>query len=199
MMSGQLIYHERFVPEEKLKSTKITFKLSEACYLNYNDHRLFGRINAVKDLSELKFFQTIGPDPLESAFTPEWLKERLLKHKAPIKSLLMNQQFVAGIGNIYASEILFRSRISPLRAGCSLRRAEVLLLYQSTVDVLNEAICLRGSSMNTYRDVNNEKGGFMNRVQVYGREDEQCLHCGNFIRRIIQAGRSTFFCRRCQS
>jgi formamidopyrimidine-DNA glycosylase len=111
----------------------------------------------------------------------------------------MNQFFVAGIGNIYASEILFRAGIHPTRPARSLKEEEIKNLHSKTQETLREAIQLRGSSVNTYRDIEGRKGNFINRIQVYGRKNETCYRCQGIIEAIVQAGRSTFFCRRCQS
>ena len=191
-MTGQLIYGK------DLPNTRVIFKLSNGKYLNYNDQRRFGRLYVVKDLSEVAFFRTLGIEPLSRGFDLRWLSTKLRLKKTPIKSLLMDQNFIAGIGNIYASEILFRARIHPQKRATSLTEKEVAQLRQITVNVLKEAIKLRGSSVNTYRDTNGQKGSFVRRIQVYGRESEECLICKKPIKRIVQAGRSTFFCPGCQ-
>ena len=197
MMTGHLVYDP--VGEKVTdRDTKIVFTLSNQSRLNYNDQRLFGRIQYVDDLKKIEFFRHIGPEPLEKEFTVDWLKLNLEKSSGPIKSLLMNQHFIAGIGNIYASEILFRSRISPRRSARRLKREEIALLHRATVDILKEAVSLRGTSMRNYRDLSGTKGNFMNRIKVYGREQEKCLQCKTPITKIVQAGRSTFYCKRCQ-
>lgn len=191
-MTGQLIYGE------ESKASRVSFQLSGGLYLNYNDTRRFGRLNVVSNLNDFKFIKSLGPEPLGEEFNCTWLSQELKKHKAPIKSLLMNQNFVAGIGNIYANEILFRSKIKPQKKAYRLNLQEIELLHRRTIEVLTEAINLRGSSVNTYRDLNGQKGNFINRIQVYGREDELCAVCQSPIQKIVIAGRSTFFCRRCQ-
>lgn len=193
MMTGQLVLGLR-TPQ-----ARVYFKLSNGQYLNYNDQRRFGRLTLVDHLSEMKFLRTIGVEPLSGAFNPGWLKTQMRFRKTPIKNLLMNQNFIAGIGNIYASEILFRCGINPQRAAGRLKIEEIKLLHEQTVSVLNEAIQFRGSSVNNYRDAKGEKGHFVNRIQVYGRENEKCVRCQRPIQRIVQSGRSTFFCKRCQS
>lgn len=214
MMTGQLIYGENFMKRpsdgstlrpatfkgrRSSGSTKLTFLFCDGSFLNYNDHRLFGRLTRVDELSQVKFLNTLGPEPWDAVFNFEWLQTKLKKHTMPIKSLLMNQSFVAGIGNIYASEILFRARINPRRPARSLTKGEIRVLHRMTTRVLEEAIQGRGTSMNTYRDTNGEKGIYSNRIKVYGRENERCFRCKKPIQRIVQAGRSTFFCRNCQS
>ena len=191
-MTGQLIYGQ------KSSGSKVTLRLSNGKYLHYNDARRFGRLHVLKELGELKFLRTLGPEPLGKDFNVQWLTGRLRARKSPIKSLLMNQFFVAGIGNIYASEILFRAGINPTRPAKSLKEKEIKNLHQKTQEILKEAIRLRGSSIDTYRDIYGKKGNFLKRIQVYGRQDEVCHRCGNTIQAIVQSGRSTFFCCRCQ-
>lgn len=195
MMTGQLIFSSEQAP---MAMTKITFRLSNGKYLHYNDQRLFGRLQIVHDLAEIPHLQTMGPEPLGPEFETAWLADRLKKRSMPIKTLLMNPQFVAGIGNIYASEILFVSRINPRRKAGKIKPEEIKRLHRATIDVLQEAVRRRGTSMRNYRDGNGQKGGFMKRIKVYGRENEQCYRCDGPILKIVQAGRSTFFCKTCQ-
>ncbi len=169
VMTGQLVFGR------KSPQARVSFRLSGGEYLNYNDQRRFGRLTLVRDLEELKFFRSLGPEPLSGAFNLKWFRKHLKKHKAPIKSLLMNQNFVAGIGNIYASEILFRCGIKPSRPADTLTSGEAAILRKTTVGVLREAIRFRGSSIHTYRDTKGEKGFFINRIKVYGKEKEECV------------------------
>lgn len=182
----------------ELKTAKVVFKLSNGKYLNYNDTRRFGRLYVIKDFDESPFLKSLGPEPLSRDFNVNGLKERLQKRKTPIKSLLMNQNFIAGIGNIYASEILFRCGIHPQRPALSLKDNEITLLYKEIVGVLKEAIKFKGSSINTYRNTKGLKGKFHNRIQVYGKHLEKCPRCPFLIQRVFMAGRSTFFCSSCQ-
>jgi formamidopyrimidine-DNA glycosylase len=195
MMTGQLIVSDNSAP---LRDTKVTFHLSNAMSLHYNDYRTFGRLQVVDSLDEIPYFKALGPEPLEKLFTVSWLAQELKKKKTPIKPLLLNHQFVAGIGNIYASEILFLSGIDPRRSAATLKKNEITQLHQSTKKILQDAIRSRGTSMNTYRDAQGEKGNFINRIKVYGRENEPCLSCHSVLVREFQAGRSTFYCPQCQ-
>ena len=195
MMTGQLIFSAAFTA---MPMTKITFSLSNGRYLHYNDQRLFGRLQIVGDPREIPYLQTIGPEPLSREFQVAWLSGQLKKRSMPIKTLLLNPQFVAGIGNIYASEILFASKINPRRPARKVKPQEIAKLHQAIIDVLKEAIRWRGTSMRNYRDGKGQKGGFMNRIKVYGREHAQCPKCRAPITKIVLSGRSTFFCKRCQ-
>lgn len=193
-MTGQLIYGDKL----GLKETKVIFGLANGKFLNYNDQRLFGRLSFVPHLDEEPFLTTIGPEPFAADFSSGWITGQLRNRRVPIKTLLLDQHFIAGIGNIYASEILFAARISPKKQAARLSQSEINALQQATIRVLKEAIRYRGTSMRNYRDSNGEKGSFINRIKVYNREHEPCPVCKCVIKRIVQAGRSTFYCQRCQ-
>jgi len=193
-MTGQLIYGEKL----SLKETKLIFTLSNGKYLNYNDQRLFGRLSFVTNLADDSFLRAIGLEPLAEDFSGVWMRAQLKKRRVPIKTLLMDQHFIAGIGNIYASEILFDAKISPKKRGDRLSQSEINALHKATIRVLKEAIRFRGTSMRNYRDSNGEKGSFINRIKVYNKENKPCPVCSGAIKRIVQAGRSTFYCTSCQ-
>ena len=194
-MTGQLIYGATM---PSIQHTRVVFYFSDGDILSYNDQRMFGRLILTDDLNSLSYLKSIGVDPLESDFNREWIARWIKKRKIPIKNLLMNQRFIAGIGNIYASEILFSAGINPQRKAERLTQKEIEDLRLATVGVLKEAIRFRGTSMRNYRDASGLKGKFINRIQVYGRDEESCYGCRSPIVRIVQAGRSTFFCERCQ-
>lgn len=196
MMTGQLIHSEK--NPRPSNATKITFQLSNHSYLNYNDHRLFGRLQFCRTLEEIKFFKDLGLEPLSSTLSVRWLADQLISRSTPIKNFLMNQKFVAGIGNIYASEILFAAGIHPRRAAKTLSKKETHSLHEKIKEILTEAIRFRGTSMRDYRDAGGRKGNYINRIKVYGRENHPCLSCQTIVERFVQAGRSTFFCPRCQ-
>ena len=193
-MTGQLIVGKEF----KDAHTKIVIKLSNNQYLIYNDQRIFGKIHLVKNLKQVPFLNQLGPDPIHKTFQLSWLELNVKEKNAPIKTLLMNQHFLAGIGNIYASEILFRAGIRPQKISRRLKKDEIKKLFWSMKDVLKEAITYRGSSMRNYLDSFGEQGKFKERIKVYDRENQKCFLCQHPIQKIIQAGRSTFFCRHCQ-
>ena len=197
-MTGQLIYGEHLKHSKKLKDTKGVLGLSNGKFLNYNDQRLFGRLSYVNTLSEDKLLKRLGPEPFEKDFQPEWIASRSKQHRIPIKMLLLDQHFIAGIGNIYASEILFEARIHPKKPAKELKQSEIKALHASTIHVLKEAVRYRGTSMRNYRDGNGQEGKFMNRIKVYNKEDEPCPVCQRAISKVVQNGRSTFYCRNCQ-
>ncbi len=197
-MTGYFVYGPQLRVNQESSETKVVFRLSNGQYLNYNDQRLFGWLYYVDRLDEVPYLTTIGPEPLESDFTLDDFFERIGRRVSPIKTLLMDQHFIAGIGNIYASEILYASRIHPQRRANTLNQKQISRLHRSIVKILNEAVESRGTSMRNYRDSSGQKGNFMRRIKVYGRKDRQCPSCKQPIQRIVQAQRSTFFCNHCQ-
>ncbi len=168
------------------------FTLDDGVLL-YNDPRQFGRIEwsagAAKRVAKL------GPEPLE--ITLEEFQKRM-KRKSRVKPLLLNQAFLAGIGNIYADESLFSSGIHPLALASKLSAPRVAKLHQAIRDILSEAIEQRGSTISDYRDANGAAGGFQLLHKAYGREGEPCVICGTPIRKTLVAQRGTHYCPRCQ-
>lgn len=192
MMTGQLVVNGTMD-----KHSHIVFNLDKDQLL-YNDQRVFGQLRVVKDLKEIKHFTILGPEPFDNAFNADYVGVYLNKTSRPIKSVLLDHIFVAGIGNIYASEILFQSKISPERLGRQIKKTEIPILLAKTREVLNHAIKLRGSSMRNYRDGAGQKGNFNKVIQVYARTNAPCNVCKAPIIRLVQAGRSTFYCKKCQ-
>jgi formamidopyrimidine-DNA glycosylase len=193
MMTGQLI-----ADGQKDKHTRVTFNFSDGSRLLYNDQRRFGRIRLVESLSQIRHFNILGPEPLSKDFTPALMREAFRKTIRPVKNVLLDHTFVAGIGNIYACEVLFRSRLSPMRQARGISPAEIKTMHRAIIEVLKEAIVHRGSSMRNYRDGDGQKGRFSERLMVYARQGLPCLRCQKSIQRVIQAGRSTFYCGHCQ-
>ncbi|MBI4309273.1 MAG: bifunctional DNA-formamidopyrimidine glycosylase/DNA-(apurinic or apyrimidinic site) lyase, partial [Candidatus Omnitrophica bacterium] len=181
MMTGQMVLNGAANPH-----TRVKFEISGGDGLLYNDQRVFGQLRVVKDLREVKYFQILGPEPFTQNFSEEYIAAYLKKSKRPIKNILLDHTFVAGVGNIYACEILFRCRISPKRRAHRIKpAAEVPVLRAQTIAVLKEAIALRGSSMRNYRDGAGQKGAFSRRLRVYAKENGPCSICRNPIARIV--------------
>ena len=141
----------------------------------------------------------LGPEPLAASYRAADLARTLASTRSPVKNALMDQRRVAGVGNIYASEALFRARVDPRRPGRDLTRPEIGRLHRSVRSVLREALRQAGTSFQNYRAVNGRSGSFQASLLVYGREGEPCRTCGTPVERIVQAGRSTFLCPSCQS
>src|SRR3989339_436056 len=189
-MTGQLVY-----PGDTKKS-RVSFKLSDGKWLDFNDQRLFAELRLLDDWRSLKFVQNLGPEPFDISLGQ--FKEMLSKKKTKVKPLLMDQAFISGIGNIYAAESLFRARIHPARPANSISDKEKELLFQEIKATLKEAIQSGGSSIDDYVRLSGEPGGYVKYHKVYGREGKPCLICKTPIKRIALGGRGTFFCPKCQ-
>ncbi len=169
-------------------------------WLIFNDPRRFGLIDLVnnQDLRRHQLLAKLGPEPLSTDFNHQYLANKLANKNINIKTSLMDNQIVVGVGNIYANESLFLAKILPLRSSKSINDEEIKNLIKSIKFVLNQAIANKGSSINDYVDADGNIGNFQNNFKVYGRINQNCIKCSNKIERIIQNGRSSFFCQKCQ-
>jgi formamidopyrimidine-DNA glycosylase len=167
----------------------------------FNDPRRFGFMDLVAsaDLARCAHLAAMGPEPLDPAFSAAVFNRRLAGRSAPIKAALLDQRLIAGIGNIYACEALFRARISPRRKAAGVAGARGARLHAAIGAVLREAIEAGGSTLRDFAGASGAAGAFQHRFEVYDREGEPCRRCAEPVRRIVQAGRSTFYCGRCQS
>ena len=183
---------------EVAKHTHAIARLASGRELRFVDPRRFGRL-AVTGAGALasEVFQAPGDEPLESQVARFIALFR--GRKTPIKSALLNQKLLSGVGNIYADESLFRAGIRPRRRAASLSREQLRRLHSCLQEVLREAIALGGSSVSDYVDADGEEGFFQLQHRVYGREGEPCLICETPIKRVVIAGRSSHYCRRCQT
>jgi formamidopyrimidine-DNA glycosylase len=172
------------------KHTHAVARLASGRELRFVDPRRFGRLSVTQG------FAAAGSEPLEVEF--DRFVELFRGRKTPIKSALLNQKLLSGVGNIYADESLFRAGIRPRRRAASLTRKELSRLYATVQEVLREAIAAGGSSISNYVDADGEKGFFQLQHRVYGRENEPCLACKTPIKRIVIAGRSSHYCQKCQ-
>jgi formamidopyrimidine-DNA glycosylase len=186
---------------EDAKHDHLLLETAAGVCLAYNDPRRFGmmgwyRTSALPDAPPLK---NLGPEPLEDNFTGQYLHRQASRHAIPVKVLLMNASVVTGVGNIYASESLFRAAIHPARAADSLSGAECERLVRSVRETLRIAIDAGGSTLRDYRTPHGELGCFQHQFSVYDKDKQPCP-CGRAaVQRIVQAGRSTYFCPACQS
>jgi len=206
-MTGLLIYPYNENSEEitegkiKAKHNHLVFTFTDDTQLVFNDVRRFGKIFLVSNIDEVGSIAKLGIEPLEDYFTEEVFIQVLNKKKnSKIKSFLMKQEFITGLGNIYANEVLYRSNIHPLRPVFSLNKKEIKNLYQQIKLVLGEAVKLRGSTVadEAYRDTDGEKGKFAKKLQVYARKGESCIKCGHYIEVVRIESRSSFICPQCQ-
>lgn len=177
-----------------VKHDRAVFRLNEGC-LVFQDMRRFGtfKLETMADLDA-----RLGPEPLGDEFTVAGFRKSLQGRRVPIKPLLLDQRLVAGIGNIYASEALFMARIHPERPAGELKPAEIKRLHGAIRDILQRAVDGLGTTYSTYLDGEGRAGTFQNALQVFQKTGEPCPQCGDSLERVVQAGRSTFFCGRCQ-
>jgi len=193
-MSGQLLVCQPAA--DHVKHTHFIATLHSGRELRFVDPRRFGRLSVRESKPDDDHGWAGGSEPLDIGF--ELFAALFKKRKAPIKSALLNQKLLRGVGNIYADEALFRAGVRPRRRSSSLTRAELHKLYTHLQAVLNEAIAAGGSSISDYVDAEGEEGQFQIQHRVYGREGEPCLVCQTPIKRIVLAGRSAHYCPKCQ-
>jgi len=183
--------------DELLKHTHAVLKLKSGRELRFVDPRRFGRLEVVRfDEKSKTGFAAPGDEPLDSE--ADRFVELFRKRKTPIKSALLNQKLLSGVGNIYADEALFRAGIRPRRSAASLTLVQLRKLHGALIEVLKEAIALGGSSVSDYVDADGKEGFFQLQHRVYGREGEPCQVCQIPIKRVIIAGRSSHYCPHCQ-
>jgi formamidopyrimidine-DNA glycosylase len=184
------------------KHDHLIFETDGGMRMIYTDPRRFGLVTFADPdkLDEHPLLASMGPEPLSNSFHSDYLMEKLAKRKSPIKNVLLDQKIIAGLGNIYVCEALFRAHINPERHAATLNKREVEALVPIINDIIREAIAAGGSSLKDYAQVDGELGYFQHQFQAYGREDQACINqgCGGTIDRIAQSGRSTFYCKRCQ-
>ena len=198
---GQYVYE---VAPEKAghgKHDHVVFETDAPARIVFSDHRRFGLMTLLdtRRLEEHPLFKGLGAEPLSKDFGPKVLANAFRNKKAPIKSALLDQRVIAGLGNIYVCEALFRARVSPRRRASSISEKNLVLLAKTIVAVLEEAVRAGGSSLRDHKRVNGELGEFQHRFAVYDREGLPCPgKCGGLVKRITQSGRSTFYCPRCQ-
>ena len=188
-MTGRMVVCD--AAEEVAKHTHLIAKLASGRELRFVDPRMFGKLSV-----HAGGFDPGGIEPLEA--TEEQFVALFKGRKTPIKSALLNQKLLRGVGNIYADESLFRAGIRPRRRASTLTLAQLKKLYGAVQEVLREAIALGGSSVSDYVDADGEEGFFQLQHRVYGREAEDCLVCGTTIQRVVLAGRSSHYCAKCQ-
>jgi formamidopyrimidine-DNA glycosylase len=201
---GAFAHPERKIP----KHEHVVFHLGDGTAVRYSDTRRFGLMDLIRAerLEGHALFKGLGIEPLSPAFTPEWLAGRLKGKATSIKAALLDQRLIAGIGNIYACEALFRAGISPLRLAGSLatKSGKPTKKTEALVDaikaVLGDAIKAGGSSLRDYKRADGRLGRFQHRFKTYNREGKPCPRkgCGGTVRRVVQGGRSTFYCPTCQ-
>jgi len=190
------------VSEPPVRHEHIVFWMSGDQRIGYHDPRRFGMMD-IAATSRVEFdrrLRDLGPEPLAPEFNARYLHDRLRSRKSPVKSALMDQRLVAGLGNIYVSEALWRAGISPRRRCNRIALARVSGLVDAIRGTLDEAIAAGGSTLRDHQGVDGSLGTFQHRFNVYGKDRMECPRhgCGGKVVRVVQAGRSTFYCRACQ-
>jgi formamidopyrimidine-DNA glycosylase len=194
-MTGQLAPILAEYPREK--HTHVCLLLNDGRELRYTDARRFGRMAYLTEALLAEELKGFGADPLE--VSKEEFANRIHGRRARIKALLLDQSVLRGVGNIYADESLWRAKIHPARLGASLERKQAETLRRVLQEILQKAIVMRGSSISDFLDAAGEPGEYQRHHRAYGREGKNCYRCKSVIRRAIVAGRSSYFCPKCQS
>lgn len=194
--------HGEEVPEN-LATNKHThfvasFKTGEQLF--FNDLRKFGYLKLVNPKQLDKVLARYGPEPLSPDFTVEYLQERLKNRQTSLKSFLLNQQVIAGLGNIYVDEVCFAAKVRPTRKAQRVTKAEAKKLHAAIQKIITQAIVARGTTFSDYRDGAGQPGGYFKKLKVYGRANQPCRRagCKGVVKKIKHGGRGTHFCSSCQ-
>ena len=184
------------------KHNHVYFTLNNGLILIYNDVRRFGffKLYHVNSLENIPFLKKLGVEPLSNMFNLKYFKIGIINKKENIKKLLMNQEFLSGLGNIYSNEILFKSKISPLRICDSLTKSEIKNLIFNVKKILNFSIIKGGASIKDFKDTSGKTGNFQQYFHVYDQNNKKCsrISCNGKIKKVLLGQRSTFYCNKCQ-
>lgn len=210
-MSGQLVYEDAngkyggghpvppFNETMPGKHTRVIFTFDDKAILYFNEMRMFGWVKIVDEEKLNSEILKLGIEPLNPQFDIDWFKEILKKKKdTKIKQLLMDQAMIAGIGNIYASEICFYAKVNPMRLAKSLTEDEIKNIFKGIKLILIEAINYQGTSSKQYVNLEGKAGNYDRLLKVYGRTGQKCYRCTGVINRVVIGGRGTFYCLKCQ-
>ena len=201
-MSGSLTCRDRDFDSSEFnpRHDHVEFHLDDGSRLVFNDPRRFGivRLVARAALPALRELKDIGPEPLSDEFNADYLAEKAHGRSVAIKNLIMDQKVVAGVGNIYASEVLYRAGVRPTRRAGNLKRREIDRVAKFIPIILRDAIDGRGTTFRNYRDSEGRPGTFADRLRVYGREGDKCYRCSTVIKNVIVGQRASFYCPTCQ-
>jgi len=200
--SEDLLGNFQYKPSTPAKHDHVILDMIGGARISFNDARRFGAMDLIETqkLFDHKLIKSLGPEPLGNEFNAPYLHSKLKGKTAPIKSALLDQRIVSGLGNIYVCESLWRAGINPTRLSGKVSRKKIDVLVPIIGDVLREAISAGGSSLKDHRQTNGDLGYFQHSFAVYGREGKEChsQDCSELIKRIVQSGRSSFYCAKCQ-
>lgn len=198
-MTGELRFHVSATDSSPTPYLRSRFTFVDGSLLDFNDVRKFGRIELLSSEDFRFVSESLGEEPLSTSFSPDVLREILRSRSRQIKPLLLDQRVIAGLGNIYADEALFRAGIHPLTSSSTIPEEHVARLHAAIVDVLSEAVEHRGTTLRDYRSGLGDRGENQSRLLVYGRGDgSPCLTCGTPLTRTVVGQRGTMFCATCQ-
>ena len=197
-MTGRLLFHPLDDPTPPPVHTGVTFDLAGGDAAIYSDARRFGRLRRFTGRAWRRWSRTLGIEPLSRSFSARRLAAEMARSRSPIRSWLLDQRRVAGIGNIYANEALFLAGIHPAVPARAIPEGSVAPLHRSIRRVLRAAIAACGTTLRDYRDPAGLEGSFGPRLVVYGREGEPCVKCGGVVLRTVIGNRSAFYCPHCQ-
>jgi len=197
-MEGKYFIKNITEPIEKHEHIILTFE--DNTDLRYHDTRKFGRMNLIKkeDLYNTEAIKKQGYEPFDKNLTSDYLLNKFKNKKLPIKTLLLDQTIISGLGNIYADEVLFAAKINPLKKGEELSQEECERIISSSKKIIEEAIALGGTTIKSYTSSLGVTGRFQQRLKAHKQEGKGCSNCGNPIKRIKVGGRSTYYCENCQ-
>ena len=197
-MEGKYFLKKQDDPLEKHEHVEILFE--DGMSMRYHDTRKFGRMKLVKkeELYEFEGIKKQGIEPIDKKLTKEYLYEKFHRHNLPIKTLLLDQTIISGLGNIYANEVLFAARIYPLKKGNKITLEECEKIKESAYKIITEAIEMGGTTIRSYTSSLGVTGRFQQRLMVHKKEQEPCLICKTPISKIFIGGRSTYYCPKCQ-
>ncbi|MDB6179260.1 bifunctional DNA-formamidopyrimidine glycosylase/DNA-(apurinic or apyrimidinic site) lyase [Paracoccus sp. Z330] len=205
-MSGRMVIEDQRIasfhrdPAILARHDHVVLTTDAGTVITFNDARRFGMVDLLRDGTSHPLLDHLGPEPFDDIFTPEYLANAFKNRRLPVKQALLDQKIVAGLGNIYVSESLYRAGIDPRRAAGRIALRRLAILADHIRNVLSEAINAGGSSLRDHRQASGELGYFQHSFRVYDREGQPCPRdeCAGQINRIVQSGRSSFFCPRCQ-
>ena len=181
-----------------MKHTRLGFHFTDHTSLYFNDMRLFGYVKTATAAEVEQARSGFGPEPIADNFDCEWFTERLRKRNTPVKAALLDQKFIAGLGNIYVDEALWRAQVRPTRTASKVTKKEAAALCAAAGDVMKESIAVGGTTFQHFKDTGGDNGNFTDYLKVFGQQGNVCERCGGTIKKIRCAGRGTHYCPDCQ-
>jgi formamidopyrimidine-DNA glycosylase len=186
--------------EDINKHEHVIFTFDDNSDLRYHDTRKFGRMNLVlkKDIDTVEGVRKQGIEPIDETLSKEYLYDNFKKRRLPMKTLLLDQTIISGLGNIYADEVLFAAKINPVKVGSDITLDECEEIVKTSKAIIEEAIKCGGTTIKSYTSSLGVTGRFQQNLMVHKRENEECKNCSTIIKRIVVGGRSTYYCENCQ-